>query len=127
MSRDRRSTGKRGEDAACNYLVAKGHVILQRNWRSNHHEIDIISFDGALRVVEVKTRVLPMEARPEESVRHKKQQALVSAAREYLRSEDCPPWARNAELFFDIVSVVMDGDAIVELEYIPQAFIPMYF
>ena len=48
----RAETGRRGEDAACRYLAARGHVILERNWRSGHLEIDIISLaqDGRYHV-----------------------------------------------------------------------------
>lgn len=41
----RQSIGKQGEDIACNLLRSMGHTILERNWRSGHLEIDIISFD----------------------------------------------------------------------------------
>ena len=35
--------GKKGEDIACGLLEGMGHIILERNWRSGHLEIDIIS------------------------------------------------------------------------------------
>ena len=39
----KRDLGQRGEDIACDYLRRIGHTILERNWRSGHLEIDIIS------------------------------------------------------------------------------------
>ena len=33
--------GAQGEDIAIDYLRRKGYVILDRNWRSGHREIDI--------------------------------------------------------------------------------------
>ena len=55
----RRRLGQQGEDIACAFLEGLGHQILERNWRSGHLEIDIISLgaDG-IHFVEVKTRRL---------------------------------------------------------------------
>ena len=39
----RRELGKKGEDIACGLLEGMGHIILERNWRSGHLEIDIMS------------------------------------------------------------------------------------
>ena len=51
------STGKQGEQLACQWLEAKGFSILHRNWRHGRDEIDIVARDGEfLVVVEVKTR-----------------------------------------------------------------------
>lgn len=59
--------GKRGEDEACELLIKKGHAILERNYRCGHLEIDIISIDSdGLHFVEVKTRMAPVCAEPEE-------------------------------------------------------------
>lgn len=53
----RRRIGRRGETLACRLLRAKGYVILGRNLRLNHGEIDILARDGMdLVLVEVKTR-----------------------------------------------------------------------
>ena len=50
-------TGKRGEAAVADYLTAKGHTIVARNWRCGHLELDIVSLDKTgLHFVEVKTR-----------------------------------------------------------------------
>ena len=121
----RAQTGKRGEDAACRYLSGLGHAILERNWRSGHLEIDIISLapDG-LHVVEVKTRVAPAAAPPQDNVGYDKQRHLVSAARRYLRQKDDRKLS-GLEVFFDIVAVTLEGDC-EEIAYFPQAFIPIY-
>ena len=34
--------GKAGEDAAATYLEENGYTILDRNWRKNRLELDII-------------------------------------------------------------------------------------
>ena len=55
---DRRSDfGRRGEDAACAYLLRHGYSIVERNYRCRRGEIDIIAAkDGGAVFVEVKTR-----------------------------------------------------------------------
>ena len=55
---DRRSDfGRRGEDAACSYLLRHGYSIVERNYRCRRGEIDIIAAkDGGAVFVEVKTR-----------------------------------------------------------------------
>ena len=42
----RRDLGQKGEDIACGLLEGMGHSILERNYRSGHLEIDIISLDA---------------------------------------------------------------------------------
>ena len=42
----RRELGQLGEELACEWLREMGHTILERNWRSGHLEVDIISFDA---------------------------------------------------------------------------------
>ncbi|MSR73483.1 MAG: YraN family protein [Candidatus Pacebacteria bacterium] len=48
--------GNRGEDIAAEYLIGKGHTILERQYRKPWGEIDIIAKagDGTLVFVEVK-------------------------------------------------------------------------
>lgn len=121
---DRKTTGQWGEDAACRYLEAQGQQILARNWRSGHLELDIVSADGTgLHFVEVKTRVAPVSAAPEESVGRDKRQRMVRAARAYLN--DDKTLHGGQEIFFDVISVVLDGEER-QIEYFPQAFIPIY-
>ena len=51
------STGKLGEDLACNYLIRDGYRIVDRNYRLKIGEIDIVAMskDKTLVFVEVKT------------------------------------------------------------------------
>ena len=53
----RQKLGQVGEELACRYLTEIGHTVIERNWRSGHLEIDVISIspDG-IHFVEVKTR-----------------------------------------------------------------------
>ena len=52
-----RQIGDRGEQAAADWLVADGHEIIARNWRTRYCEIDIVSVkDDVLWFTEVKYR-----------------------------------------------------------------------
>lgn len=118
-------TGKRGEDEACRYLENLGHNVLARNWRGGRVELDIITLapDG-IHFVEVKSRTAPVLAPPEANVNRAKMRNIVTAAQRFLGSAGkgiCP----DAEIFFDVISVVFFGDR-TEIEYFPSAFIPIW-
>ena len=51
------AVGAYGERLAARYLMERGMQILDRNWRCDQGEIDIVAMDGScLVIVEVKTR-----------------------------------------------------------------------
>ena len=115
-----------GEDIACDFLKEKGHRILERNWRSGHLEVDIISLasDG-LHFVEVKSRVAPVSALPEENVGPTKQKKIAAAANRYLHSKDFYELCGDFETHFDVFSVIFEGER-TEVTYFPDAYIPIY-
>lgn len=120
-TKGRRALGVLGEEKACNFLRAKGHRIVSRNWRGSHLEVDIISEDAAgLHFVEVKTRLAPAGTAPEEKVDGRKRQRIGAAALKFLNQS-----GSDREVFFDVVTVLFDGDR-TEVSYFPQAWIPMY-
>ena len=121
----RSELGHRGEDIACRMLESMGHTILERNWRSGHLEIDIISFsvDG-IHFVEVKTRRESIQAPPQDCVDWKKQNRMVRAAQSFLKSGKGKPYGSH-ECLFDVVAVTFHGEEHMT-EWIPQAFIPIY-
>ena len=52
-----RQIGDKGEQAAADWLTARGHEIVARNWRTRYCEIDIVSAKGeVLYFTEVKYR-----------------------------------------------------------------------
>lgn len=126
MENLRQSVGRRGEEAACRYLERKGHRILERNWRGSHLEIDIITLnEEGLHIVEVKSRTAPVMAEPQINVGPTKQKRVIKAAKAYLHDGNRSPLPGDLEIFFDIITVVFDGDETT-IEYYPQAFIPIY-
>lgn len=85
--------GRRGEEAAARYLVDQGWEILERNWRWEHGEVDIIAHnsatpDNCVTLIEVKTRYGKRgdpEIVPELAVNEEKQARYLASARRYLQ------------------------------------------
>ena len=114
-------TGRRGEEIALAWLSDRGFRLLDRNWRSGHKELDLVMERAdRVHVVEVKTLTPPLQIRPSEKVDAAKQARMVSAARHYIAAQHV-----EKEVQFDVVSVVLDG-ARSEVEYIPEAFFPIW-
>ncbi|MCK9305292.1 MAG: YraN family protein [Bacteroidales bacterium] len=117
----RGDTGMRAERIAADYLVNMGLILLKRNFRAGHRELDLImmSSDGKrLHIVEVKSLNEPVCREPYESVNKRKRRFLISAASEYLRENRL-----NCEVQFDVVSVTF-GVRGETIRYIPGAFLP---
>lgn len=90
-----------GEDIAIDYLRSKGYVILDRNWRSGHKEIDIVAQQADTIVfVEVKARSNAFFGNPEDAVTRRKMHLLVLAADAYLRCN-----AIDNEVRFDVIAI----------------------
>jgi len=113
-------TGKLGEDIATRYLLKKGYKVLDRNWRWNKKELDIIAFDGDLLVfIEVKTRKYGSLENPKDAVTRKKQKFIISAANAYIDAKNI-----EKEVRLDIISVILrDKENIIE--HIEDAFQPI--
>ena len=121
----RQKLGQAGEDLACRHLTEKGHTVIERNWRSGHLEIDIISINAdGIHFVEVKTRRRNVQAAPQDNVGHKKQARITKAALSFLKSREGVPYGSH-ECSFDVVAITFEGDK-AQLEWIPQAYIPIY-
>lgn len=114
--------GKEGEDAAAAYLEQKGYVLLHRNWRKNHLELDIVAEkDNELIVAEVKTRTNNSYKEPEEAVDWQKIRRIVIAADAYIKHFDIDNPVR-----FDIITVMGTPDNF-HIEHIENAFYPPLF
>ena len=106
--------GKWGEDLAAAYLQEKGYEILERDWKSGRHDLDIVAKDGnTLVVVEVKTRRNRLYGDPEEAVDYKKRRSLLSAINHYVKSHYASRYVR-----FDVISVVGMIGSTPEIDHI---------
>lgn len=111
--------GKNGENIAANHLLRNGYNILERNWRYNRDEIDIIARDGDwLVIVEVKTRTSAWFGEPQMAVTTAKQRSLVRAAEGYIWESDF-----RGETRFDVIGILFDKQK-VQLNHIKDAFLP---
>lgn len=111
-------TGLKGEKIALEFLTGKGYQILHCNWRNGHKELDVVARQGdILVVIEIKTRSGLGFGFPEEAVTHVKQGHLRAAARKYL--EEFPHFK---EVRFDVISIILNGDAVEELLHLEDAF-----
>lgn len=114
--------GKIGEQMTAKYLTDKGYIILEHNYHRGHLEIDLIALDGdELVIVEVKSRAYDNILQPEDAVDHKKRQALIRLANEYVKTH-----GRKENVRFDIVTVVSkEGGA--EIKHLKNAYNVMSF
>ena len=94
--------GKVGENKAAAFLKKQGIKILERNYKNNFGEIDIIAKDGEYTVfIEVKTRTDSAFGVPSEAVDYRKRQKYGLIAKAYLASKGLFDTAAR----FDVIEV----------------------
>lgn len=109
--------GVLGEQIATRYLEDQGYVILDRNYRRGHKEVDIIALDhGEIAVVEVKTRTNEEYFTAEQAVDHQKRQNIIRVANNYVRR-----YHRSEPIRFDIIAIVGNGPH-AEIRHTKNAF-----
>lgn len=112
-------TGNDGEEMAARWLQQKGFILLERNWRHSHYEVDIIaSNENVLHFIEVKTRRSTTFGTPEESVDQKKIMNLLKASEEYQHQH--PEWKR---IQFDVLSITIDQQNSIEYFFIEDVYL----
>ena len=109
--------GKKGEQLAKDFLVKNGYEILERNYRFDKAEVDIIAQQkDILAVVEVKTRSSLDFGNPQDFVKPKQIKNLVKAVDEYVTENNL-----DVEVRFDIVAILQNGKDF-EIEHLEDAF-----
>lgn len=104
--------GKEGEDRAAQFLVKRGHRILERNYRTRSGEIDLITLhEGTVVFVEVKTRTSDAYGAPELAVNAQKQGRMIKAALGYIKYKKL----YQVPCRFDVVSISPSARQPVEL------------
>ncbi|MDZ4722725.1 MAG: YraN family protein [candidate division Zixibacteria bacterium] len=102
------------EEKAADYFREQGFVIVERNWRSGHKEIDLIVQKESLLVfAEVKSSNGEKFGHPSERVDNRKQKHLTLAAQAFILSRQI----EKVDLRFDVITF-MNG----KLEHYPNAF-----
>ena len=111
--------GRYGEEVAARHLRAQGIVVLERNWRCESGEIDIVGRDGGVLVIcEVKTRSGVGFGLPAEAITRKKADRLRRLAYRWLQQHP----AGGADVRFDVVSVVRARRGAAVVEHLRAAF-----
>lgn len=85
------------------YLRERGMKVLERNWRCEHGEVDVVALDGhCLVICEVKTRRSSVFGEPVEAVTFVKAMRLRRLAAAYLASRP----VRAREVRIDVVGIL---------------------
>ena len=86
MTFARLRTGRSGEDLALRFLQKRGLKLIEKNFRGQAGEIDIVMRDKREIVfVEVKTRRTRVFGQPEEAVNYRKKLHLARTAEEWIQ------------------------------------------
>ena len=113
--------GRAGEQAASEYLIGKGYVVREMNWRVGKLEIDIVAQEPAanvLHIIEVKTRSNIEQFDPMASITRAKIRNLVNAANGYISYYDL-----KMAVQFDVMIIVAKAP-VFEILFFPNAFQP---
>ncbi|MGN0317259.1 MAG: YraN family protein [Lachnospira sp.] len=111
---NKRQIGTKYEEIACKYLIDKGYIIIETNFRCKLGEIDIIAripADGTIVFCEVKYRKNNLYGTSLEAVNYKKQATIRKVASYYLIGQYK---TTDVKCRFDVVGI--DNDEIVHIE-----------
>jgi len=112
--------GKQGEQLAVDYLVKEGYKIVERNWRFQRAEIDIIASKQEKTIaIEVKTRSSKDFGDPQSFVNSKKIKLMVLAMNQYVVMRNL-----DVEVRFDIIAITKNRTSF-DIEHLKDAF--LYF
>ena len=114
-----RRLGDWGERQAERHLREAGYRILDRNWRTEVGELDIIAeHQSTLVFVEVKARSTDRYGHPEEALTARKRRRLQRAAWTYLEQTD----QLQANWRIDVIALVRGPEGnVARLEHFENA------
>lgn len=109
--------GKKGEQLAVDFLLKNDYTIIERNYRFDKAEVDIMAQQkNTLAIIEVKTRSTLDFGNPQDFVKPKQIQRLVKAVDEYVNVN-----ALDVEVRFDIIAILKEGNGF-KIEHLENAF-----
>lgn len=107
--------GAYGERVAADHLRSQGMVVLDRNWRCDQGEIDLVLRDGpALVVCEVKTRTNLDHGSPHEAITDAKLGRLQRLGIRWAEAHGVAP----PEIRVDLVAVLQPGKGRALVEHV---------
>ena len=100
-------TGNEGENRAAAYLASKGFEIIERNWRTNRGEIDIIAVkNDILAFVEVKSLPNGTLDMIQRELNNQKRQRIIKTSKRFLLNHR---QYSNSYVRFDVIVIDMPG------------------
>lgn len=110
----RGTVGRWGEDLVATYLVERGMVIVERNWRCPIGEVDIVALhERTLVLVEVKTRTTQRFGSAIEAVTPTKLARLRRLAAQWLRDHPLRP----DQVRIDVVGVLIPHRGAAQIDH----------
>ncbi len=121
--------GDYGERTAVHYLRRHGYHIIERNWRCEHWELDIIAAKGHdIAFIEVKTRSYPTGDTslppPRVAVGRNKQLHTRAAAQKYLLTHPTSKQPRMdvIEIFLEKNEQTRRRPKVLRIEHLKAAY-----
>lgn len=110
-------TGQTGEKIAKEYLISKGYMILETNYKNKIGEIDIIAMDrDILTFIEVKTRTNYSYGHAFEAVDNRKQRKIINTSMVYIKYNNLV----DTQLRYDIIEVYLINT--IKINHLDNAF-----
>lgn len=111
----KRRLGAYGENIAARHLCRGGMVLLDRNWRCDAGEIDLVLREGPILVIcEVKTRTSLAYGSPLEAVDARKADRLRRLGARWLQAHRVHP----DDVRIDMVGVLVPPRGEIEVEHV---------
>jgi Predicted endonuclease distantly related to archaeal Holliday junction resolvase len=111
--------GRHGEHLAARFLQDVGFVILDRNWRCAHGEIDLVARDrGETVFIEVKTRSSRAFGHPFEAITARKLARLRRLAAAWCEAHP----GKHGPIRIDAIAVIAPRDEPAQLEHLMRVF-----
>ena len=111
----RQRLGAHGENLAARFLCRQGMVLLDRNWRCEAGEIDLVLRDGPVLVIcEVKTRSSNAFGTPLEAVDARKAERLRRLGARWLSAHAVHP----EDIRIDLVGVLIPRHGEIDIEHV---------
>jgi putative endonuclease len=110
--------GRFGEELATSHLISQGLIVLDRNWRCDVGEVDIVAREGDVLVIcEVKTRSSRRFGSPLEAITPAKATRLRRLAARWVSEHDVRP----SQIRIDVVGIVVGNGVAHDVEHVRGA------
>jgi putative endonuclease len=114
-----KALGDRGEEMAARFLAARGWIILHRNYRIGHREIDLVARSGeVVAFVEVKTRGGLGYGHPLYAITWKKRREIQKVALAWIDRHGAPRDVYR----FDAIAILLPAGGQPVIEHVEDAW-----